>query len=317
MTCMTIWQRSCFASLIAAGMLWASPVAAEPVTQARVECDIWGTTGGFRAPCNSGNPLTGTDPVSVEALTSRNPVPGRMYAEAFARASHGDIGVRAVARMIPDPNSGQYRAYSRATAISQDTLLIDGLISGTPVDLALGGHVDFIMDMLWPGQSTAYFSQYDALLTWTVIVSNVNGTLGGFSGENRLQHNPDGSVSSVGRIVGSDQFVALAGESIDIRLVLDATTYVDTGDLGDIDSPLTRLSIDAGNSLHVYLESLTPGARLASASGHDYTPLLAAEVPNPPTAMLFATGLLLTFASRRLVVRKRTGSRGLPRASYA
>jgi hypothetical protein len=62
---------------------------------------------------------------------------------------------------------------------------------------------------------------------------------------------------------------------------------------------------DFANTGHVYVSSTTPGVTVLSASGHDYTLLQVAAVPEPSIAMLFSGGMWTIWFLRRRRVHPR------------
>lgn len=76
------------------------------------------------------------------------------------------------------------------------------------------------------------------------------------------------------------------GEELDLDLFLQVNTQVGTNAVGQS----AFAQIDYSNTVHFYLDALTPGANTVGTSGYDYAS--PAAVPLPASAWMFGSGLL-------------------------
>jgi hypothetical protein len=197
----------------------------------------------------------------------------RSFDEPFAKASvDQQLGMlSASAWANSPPNSGFRLRNVGATAEGSwwDTVTLGSstLPAGTTVDILFRLDLDattVVPSLSAPAVLRARFDM-DGILTATS-----SGT---------------SSISSIQHFVldGSDLVFGVQG-----KIFASSQTAFDTVDYGE-----------ATGVAHYYLDVLTPGATLQSASGHDYS-FAATSVPEPETYAMMLAGLgLLGFAARR------------------
>ena len=310
-------MSNCFkVCALVAGLLLATPgVAAVSVA---LGCDIRSPT---RAPylCT---PVSASDPVAITALLTASPAGfASSYAEAYARAGYGDLGVRTVTTAKPGygtpPTPGeQIQVQSNARATARDVLEVHGIAPiGTPTRIRLDAWSSFHM-LLTSGaagpEPDDFTLNWHAKLDFDIKVSRADGggnpvaTLGTMHGTADLVR-PYSEMT--GEIHDFSFFEVVVGNNILVEMTLTSSAIFDAQDnpprYNDITVWLTN---DATNSLHLYASAVDAGVSLVSFSGHDYT----APVPEPAPVFLGSAGLILLMLRRRQINKA-----GIKRPSHA
>ncbi|HUP07596.1 MAG TPA: PEP-CTERM sorting domain-containing protein [Caldimonas sp.] len=189
-------------------------------------------------------------------------------ASTFARADFGSLGVSTSGTATHGPQVSGATIVGRSEATFQDLLFIGGP-EGMPVELTFTLQLDGTCVAL----PDAFHASCDASGSVALPGSGV-------------------AVSAGGAHFNSTTIAWVAGSAIGINGAMLAMGSA-------IDGSYEAAFAD---TLHFYVSSPTPGVEITSQSGHDYSLPIAAAVPEPPTILLLATGLL--FVARR---RMRTG----------
>lgn len=220
--------------------------------------------------------LTGTSPLDVSAQSSLGGG-GPGAAQASAHAGFGSLGIYASA----SANGGYAFPVigASASASFSDDMFVGG-VAGTMVTLTITLGMEGSCSAT-EGGSYGYVNAACSVEAGLVAPPGVSLS----SGLN-AQH-----------MVDSVTFDWAAGTSFGFGAQMMASGYANFG----------SFSADYAHTLHLYIDTLTDGVTLTSASGHDYaTPLVAGggTVPEPASWALAAVGLaVLARRPRRALSR--------------
>jgi len=218
-------------------------------------------------------------------------VGARAESSGFATASHGLLHTFARAFAGAGPFSGGgpplFTAYASASfgaSFNDNITLGGGLPVGTPV----------LFDFTWGYHSELTPEPSMLVNIFNPAVTGVQASLlgpdglavGGFRTSNDFSHGNSTSTFRVAAHAGDELFIAMSlGSSAFVRAEFSGS----------------QLAIaDASHTAFMYLDPVTPGLKIESFSGHDYSTLPnASPVPEPATLTMLAIGLCAVAARRR------------------
>lgn len=219
-----------------------------------------------------------TLPAVVTPTTISSTVPSQAGgASAYATVTASEGLFQGYATSTHAVTGDSYYAEANASASASDVLtLAPNLTAGTPVSVGFS--------VVWSGTVTTATcgscgGGYGAEASTSFSINPATG-----SGASLNLHG-DTSPSATNLLTGT--ISGLAGQEFALYGTFNLYTYVNgQGQLGFPDTA----TADYSHTVHFYADSLTPGATLVSASGHDYAS--PSPVPLPPATGLLLSGLL-------------------------
>jgi hypothetical protein len=231
-------------------------------------------TNGDPRGCSDGQgPTNGVIPLSGETLAIYTT---GAYGHALAKAQLGTLRALALAS-VPGAGDGVgHNLQSQAIAEMQDTLL-----AGTSYGALVVGYNYNVVITGFSTPSTAVFALPDLQANVYVQIGIRNAATGEVLAS-KFWETTDLQLGN-GSISGS--FNAAAGTllSLDVFMQAGATVGTTASGSGGVSDA------DYQNTVHVYLDAVTPGANTISTGGYDFA--TAAAVPEPASLWTLGTGL--------------------------
>lgn len=165
-----------------------------------------------------------------------------------------------------------------------DQITFGGLAPGTPISvvfaMALDGTLGIAGDNYPPHTQDANTAYIRAWLNNPVSTLTALGATGYAYTPGTMEAGfPAGTYTVTGTVYSGTTY----GLSGGVELFAEAVAH-------SPDSPDVTAYVDAGNTVHSFIQVLTPGASFTSASGASYTPVTT--TPEPGSLALVGTGLL-------------------------
>lgn len=297
-------------SLIQIGTLYVSPAHAQVSAAATCARSSFEGGGASLTPCLSvgGNSAGGSyvpGKILETGLLSNTDPNDQYFLASRARADYGVLGVstRSELRHAIPVDAVQVATYAVSAGANtnwRDVITVNS--DALPIGELVKVRATQIIDIHDVSSESSLQALSGALVG--AILRGYNS----FSGISTFQQSCIGAgyvnclntPLIVGRNELSIDFDLHTGYDFYIEGVLDSSTYVSSNPAPAYGPQFARTSADAMNTAYTYLTVLTPGATLASASGHNYALPSISAVPEPASWLMMISGFgLVGMAIRR------------------